>query len=115
MSVIDEYNAQFSDEVKKKLDDVASIIRQAAPGADETLGYGIPSFKLNGKYVVHYGGFKNHVGFYATPDGHSTFEKELSKYPQGKGSVQFPLDQPLPYDLIKRITEYRVKQVTGKE
>lgn len=115
MSSVDDYNAAFPSEVRKRLDDIVDVIRQAAPEAEETLGYGIPSFKVNGKYVVHYGGFKRHVGFYATPDGHAKFDSELSKYPRGKGSVQFPLDQPLPLDLIRRITEYRVKQVMNKE
>ncbi|MBA4408581.1 MAG: DUF1801 domain-containing protein [Bacteroidota bacterium] len=89
------------------LNQVRSTIRQAAPEAEESISYGMPAYKLNGRRLVYFAGFKNHIGFYATPSGHSEFAKELSKYKQGKGSVQFPLDQPMPLELIAQIVEFR--------
>ena len=85
-------------------------IRKAAPSAVEAISYQMPTFKLNGKNLVHFAAFKNHIGFYPIPSGITAFKKELSVYTQGKGSVQFPLDKPLPYDLVKRIVMYRVKE-----
>jgi uncharacterized protein YdhG (YjbR/CyaY superfamily) len=85
-------------------------IRKAAPSSVEAISYQMPTFKLNGKNLVHFAAFKNHIGFYPIPSGITAFKKELSVYKQGKGSVQFPLDQPMPYDLVKRIAIYRVKE-----
>ena len=70
----------------------------------------MPAYKINGKPLVYFAGFKNHIGFYATPNGHFEFKEELSNYKQGKGSVQFPLDKPIPFELIKRIVAYRIKE-----
>lgn len=105
---VDEYIAAFPGDVQKKLQQVRQTIKKAAPDAEECIGYGIPTYKLNGN-LVHFGGFKNHIGFYPTPRGLAEFEKELSQYKGAKGSVQFPLDKPMPLDLIKRITLYRIK------
>ena len=106
---IDGYIAGFPEEVKSKLQQVRTIIKNNAPDAEETISYGIPTFKLNGN-LVHFATFKNHIGFYPTPTGIEKFEKELSVYKQGKGSVQFPLDKPVPLDLISKIVKFRVKK-----
>ncbi len=107
---IDEYIAEFPKETQAILKKIRTIINQLVPDVEETISYAIPTFKLNGVYLVHFAGFKNHIGFYATPAGHEEFKKELSNYKQGKGSVQFPLETPIPYDLIKRIVKFRVKE-----
>lgn len=78
--------------------------------ATEEIVYGMPGYKTNGKPLVYFAGYKNHIGFYATPSGHEAFQKELSKYKQGKGSVQFPLNQPIPFDLIEQIVRFRVDE-----
>jgi len=104
----DEYILDFPVEVQDLLNQVRSTIRQAAPDAEESMSYGMPAYKTYGKPLVYFAGFKNHIGFYATPTGHAEFAKELSKYKQGKGSVQFPIDQPMPLDLIFQIVEFRV-------
>lgn len=107
---IDSYIAGYSEPVKGLLKKVRQAIRAAVPKAEEAIKYGLPTFMLNGKNLVHFGGFKNHIGFYPTPSGISQFEKELSKYGGAKGSVQFPLDKPLPLTLIKKIVQFRVKE-----
>jgi len=110
---IDDYIITFPKETQQLLDQIRATIRQAAPDAVETISYGMPTFKLNGKPLVYFAAHKNHIGFYATPTGHTAFTKELSKYKQGKGSVQFPLSEQLPLDLVKRITAYRAKENRG--
>lgn len=104
----DEYIAGFPVDIQLILNQIRAIILQAAPEAEESISYGMPAYKLKGKVLVYFAGFKNHIGFYATPSGHTEFAKELSKYKQGKGSVQFPLSQPIPYELIAQIVEFRV-------
>jgi len=111
---VDEYISTFPKETQELLKQVRKTIRQAAPDADESISYGMPAYKLNGKPLVYFAAFKNHIGFYATPTGHKEFADELSKYKQGKGSVQFPLDKPMPLDLIERITKFRVKENSSK-
>lgn len=106
---IDEYIKTFPKDIQKILESVWQAIKNAAPDAEETISYQIPTFKLNGN-LVHFAAFKNHIGFYPTPSGQKAFQKELSVYKSGKGSVQFPLDEPIPYALIKRIVKYRVKE-----
>jgi uncharacterized protein YdhG (YjbR/CyaY superfamily) len=113
-TTIDEYIAGLPEDVRAALQQVRATIRKAAPEATEAISYGIPTFKLNGENLVHFGGFKSHIGFYPTPTGIESFKEELSKYKEGKGSVQFPLEQAMPLDLIKRIVKYRVEQVPGK-
>ena len=108
---IDEYIAMYSSDTQGILEEVRQTIRAAAPDATEAISYGIPTFKRGGKNLVHFAAFPHHIGFYATPDGHTVFEKELARYHVGKGSVQFPLDKPLPLDLIARIVTYRVEQL----
>jgi uncharacterized protein YdhG (YjbR/CyaY superfamily) len=106
---IDEYIASQTPELQALLEQMRQTIKKAAPEADEVISYGMPAFKYHGM-LVYFAAYKNHIGFYATPTGHSEFEKELSVYKQGKGSVQFPLKQPLPLDLISRIVQFRVKE-----
>lgn len=106
---IDAYIAGFPPEVRQLLELVRAAIREAAPDAKETISYAIPTFAQHGN-LVHFAAFKNHIGFYGTPDGHAAFATELSIYKQGKGSVQFPLNQPLPLDLIQRIVRFKVQQ-----
>jgi uncharacterized protein YdhG (YjbR/CyaY superfamily) len=106
---IDSYIASFPKEVQKFLAQVRSTIREAAPDAEETINYGIPTFTLKGN-LVHFAAYKNHIGFYPTPSGIEKFKNELSVYKGAKGSVQFPLDQPIPFDLISQIVKFRVKE-----
>lgn len=110
---IDEYVAGFSPDIQEILQNIREIIRRAAPEAEEAMAYGIPTFRLNGN-LVHFAAFKKHIGFYPTPSGIEQFSAELSAYANAKGSVQFPLDQPIPYDLIERITAYRVQENQAK-
>lgn len=111
---INTYIADFPENVQAILQQVRATIHKAAPEATEDIKYAIPTFVLNGN-LVHFAAFKSHIGFYPTPTGIEEFEKELSVYKQGKGSVQFPLDQPMPLDLITRIVKYRVKQNAEKK
>lgn len=106
---IDEYIAAFPANVQKKLKEIRSAIRTSAPEAEEKISYAIPTYTLNGN-LVHFAAFKNHIGFYPAPNGIEAFKKELAKYEGGKGSVQFPLDKPLPIALIKKIVKHRVRQ-----
>ncbi len=106
---IDEYIAGYPPDVQAILQKIRAIIRKAAPGAEEAIRYRLPTFILNGN-LVHFGAFKKHIGFYPTPSGTERFKKELSAYQGAKGSVQFPLDKPIPYDLIAQIVDFRVKE-----
>ena len=106
---IDAYIAAFPDDVQAILQQVRRTIREAAPEATEAIAYGMPTFRLHGN-LVHFAAFKNHIGFYPVPSGMAAFQEELSAYKQGKGSVQFPLAQPMPYDLIRRIVQFRVEE-----
>ncbi len=106
----EEYINSFSDDIRLLLRQMRSAILENAPGAEEGFAYRMPAYKLNGKPLVYFSVFRNHIGFYATPTGHAEFARELAKYKQGKGSVQFPLHKPLPMDLIIRIVKFRVKE-----
>lgn len=108
-TTIDEYVAGFPPDVQTILNRIRATIHQAAPQAEEAISYQMPTFKLHGN-LVHFGAFKSHIGFYPTPTGIEQFQKELSVYQNAKGSVQFPLDRPMPYALIKRIVKFRVKE-----
>jgi len=112
---IDEYIETFPKDVQPILEKVRQTIRKAAPKAVEAISYQMPTFKLNGKGLVYFAGYKSHIGFYPIPSGVEAFKKELSKYKQGKGSVQFPLAEPVPYDLVKRIVQFRVKEQPAKK
>lgn len=110
MTEVENYIAEFPSETREILNQLRNLILATAPQATETISYGMPAYKLNGKPLVYFAGYKSHIGFYATPSGHSEFAQELSVYKQGKGSVQFPLNQPIPYELIKRIVIFRIAQ-----
>jgi uncharacterized protein YdhG (YjbR/CyaY superfamily) len=112
-STVDEYIAVFPKEVQQLLKQMRAAIKAAAPKAEELISYGMPGYKYNGM-LVFFAAFKNHIGFYATPAGHKAFEKELSKYKQGKGSVQFPVEEPLPLSLITKIVKFRAKENLNK-
>jgi len=106
---IDEYIANFPEEVQEILEKVRATIRKAAPQAEETISYQMPTFRLKGN-LVHFAAHKKHIGFYPAPTGIEQFKAELSAYEGGKGSVRFPLDKPLPFKLITKMVTYRVKE-----
>jgi uncharacterized protein YdhG (YjbR/CyaY superfamily) len=106
---IDQYIGTFPPNVQGILGQLKKTIQEAAPEAIETISYGIPTFRLNAN-LVHFAAYKNHIGFYPTPSAIVAFKKELSPYKQAKGSVRFPIDQPIPFSLAREIVEYRVKQ-----
>lgn len=106
---IDSYIASFPETTQKLLLQMRETIKKAAPQAEEKISYAMPTFFLN-KNLVHFAAYKNHIGFYPAPRGISAFEKELSKYKGAKGSVQFPIDEPLPLTLITKIVKFRVKE-----
>ena len=111
---VDQYIASFPDKVKEILRVIRQIIKDQAPDAEESMAYGMPAYKTNKKPLVYFAAYLNHIGLYATPSGHSEFKAELSSYKQGKGSVQFPLDKPMPYALIERIVKFRVAENNQK-
>lgn len=111
---MEEYIASFPSTTQKLLKQVRKAIKAAAPKSEELISYGMPGYKLNGKALVYFAGYEHHVGFYATPTGHKKFEKQLSKYKQGKGSVQFPIDEPMPIKLITDIVKFRVAENSTK-
>ena len=106
---IDGYIAGFPEQIRKKLGEMRMIVKKAAPGAEETINYGVPTLILSGN-LIHFGGFKNHIGFYPAPSGIEAFKKELSVYEGAKGSVKFPVNKPLPAALIAKIVKFRVKE-----
>ena len=110
---IDEYIRQFPSEIQDMLQKIREIVHEAAPEATEKISYQMPTFYMNGN-LVHFAAFKKHIGFYPTPSGTEQFRKELSVYKGAKGSVQFPLNQPIPYELIRRIVEFRVAENSVK-
>lgn len=110
MNEVDKYIYSFPEDVRNILLQIRQIVKEEAPDAVEGFAYQMPSYKTNGKPLVYFAGFKKHIGFYATPSGHYAFSDELSKYKQGKGSVQFPFDKPIPYDLIRQIVAFRVEE-----
>ncbi len=112
---VDEYIKAFPKETQTILKQVRQTITKAAPAADESVSYAMPAYKLNGKPLIYFAGYENHIGLYATPSGHKAFEKELAKYKQGKGSVQFPLNEPMPLDLITKIVKFRAESNVERE
>ena len=111
---VDDYILSFPSEIQQRLTQIRALIKERAPDAVESISYGMPAYKTHGKPLVYFAAFAQHIGLYATPSGHSAFSSELSKYKQGKGSVQFPLDEPLPRELIERIVVFRVEENTRK-
>jgi uncharacterized protein YdhG (YjbR/CyaY superfamily) len=105
---IDDYIKTFPESTQKILQKIRNLIQTTSPDAVEVISYQMPTFKFNDKVLVHFAAYPHHIGLYATPTGHKQFAEELSKYKQGKGSVQFPIDQEIPYDLIEKIVRYNV-------
>ena len=112
---IDAYIAGFPAPTQEALQTMRSLIREAAPEATETISYAIPTFDLRGRHLVHFAGFARHIGFYPVPTGIEAFRAELAAFKTGKGSVQFPLGQPLPADLIRRIVAFRMRELEGRD
>ena len=113
-ATIDEYIAGFPKDVQAILEAVRREIRESAPNSEERISYGIPTFNLNGKHLVHFAAYKNHIGFYPTSSGVTAFKQELSKLEVSKGTIRFPLDEPIPLDLVKKIVKFRVKENMAK-
>ncbi|MES2761350.1 MAG: DUF1801 domain-containing protein [Bacteroidota bacterium] len=111
---IDSYIEAQTPDVKERLEQIRHTVKSSAPKAEEMISYGMPAFKFHGM-LVYFAAFKNHIGFYALPSGNAAFQKELSVYKQGKGSIQFPLDEKLPLALVKKIVKFRVKENLEKE
>lgn len=110
---IDAYIAEFPEEVQVLLQQVRAAIHKAAPKAEEAIKYAMPTFVLNGN-LVHFAAYKNHIGFYPAPSGIEGFKEEIAQYKHAKGSVQFPIDKPMPIKLIAKITKYRAEQNAAK-
>ncbi len=111
---IDSYIAGFPEHTQSLLKKVRAVIQSAAPHAEETIGYGMPGFKLRGKPLVYFAGWEKHIGFYALPAANTAFAKDLAKYKHAKGSIQFPIDKPLPLTLIRRMVAFRVRQLDNQ-
>lgn len=110
METVASYFAKFPEASQKRMQQIRTLILEKAPEAQESISYGMPAYKTNGKPLIYFAAFKNHIGLYATPSGHTHFADALSQYKQGKGSVQFPNEQPLPLDLIAEIIVFRVEE-----
>ena len=113
-TTIDAYIADFPKDVQKVLEEVRDTIKEAAPGVEEKISYAIPAFELNKTNLVYFAGYKNHVGLYPVPTGNALFEKDFAGYKTGKGSVQFPLQKPMPLHLITKIVQFRMKEILHK-
>ena len=115
LATIDEYIASFPPDIQEKLQGIRAVIRKAAPDAEEAIRYGIPTFRQDGNNLVHFAAFKDHLSFFPTPSGVAKFREELSSYKLSKGTIQFPLDRPVPYDLVERITRFRARENSEKK
>jgi uncharacterized protein YdhG (YjbR/CyaY superfamily) len=111
---LDAYLDSFPNKTRVIMEQIRELIKKSAPDATESIAYGMPAYKTFNKPLVYFAGYENHIGLYATPSGHAEFKKELAKYKQGKGSIQLPLDTPIPYDLLMRIVEFRVQENNKK-
>lgn len=107
---IDEYIKTFPKDVQSKLQEIRNLVKKLAPTAIETISYGMPTFKLNGKNLVHFAGYKSHIGFYPTPSALTAFEKDLSAYKTSKGTAQFKLNEDLPLKLIEQMVKFRIEE-----
>ena len=107
---IDEYIATFPKKIQKIMKQLRGTIKAAAPEAEEKISYQMPTFTLNGKYLVYFSGFKNHIGFYGAPRGNADFKEDLSVYETGQGTLKFPFDKPMPFGMITKIVEFRVAE-----
>jgi uncharacterized protein YdhG (YjbR/CyaY superfamily) len=113
MKTIDEYVETFEPEIQKTLNEIRNFIKTEVPEAAEKISYGMPTFYLNGN-LVHFAAFKDHYGFFPSPSGIDAFEKELAPYRTGKGTLRFPIDKPIPWDIIKKVIQFRVKENLNK-
>ena len=111
----EEYIRDFPKEIGDRLNEIRKRIKKTAPRAEETISYGMPAFKLNGKALVYFAAFKNHIGFFPTPSGINKFEKELREYKTSKGTLRFAYDKSIPLGLIERITRFRAKEISSKK
>jgi uncharacterized protein YdhG (YjbR/CyaY superfamily) len=107
---IDEYIATFPKDTQKILEELRATIKAAAPDVEEKISYQMPTFTLNGRHLVYFAGYKNHIGFYGAPRGNAEFKEDLSAYETGKGTLQFPFDKPIPFDLITKIVKFRAAE-----
>jgi len=107
---IDEYIAMFPGDVRAILEQIRATIKTVAPGAEETISYQMPTFRLHGTYLIYFAAYKKYIGLYPASTGIAEFEQEIAQYGAGKGTMKFPLGQPIPFELIARIVEFRVKQ-----
>jgi len=108
---IDDYIEAYPKDIQKRLKQIRSTIKKAVPEAEETISYGMPTFNLNGRYLVYFAAYKKHIGLYPVPSGNKEFEKDFSFYKtSGRGTIQFPLDKPMPLDLITKIVKFRIKE-----
>jgi uncharacterized protein YdhG (YjbR/CyaY superfamily) len=112
---VDEYIAEFPPDTRRVLEEMRALIRAAAPAATETMSYAIPTFDLDGRHLVHFAGYARHIGFYPTASGIAAFAEDLAGYKSAKGSVQFPIDLPLPADLIRRIVAFRIENAARRK
>jgi uncharacterized protein YdhG (YjbR/CyaY superfamily) len=112
---IDEYIKSFPENVQSVLEKLRATVREAAPEAVESISYDMPTFKLNAKRLVYFSAWKNHIGFYSIPEGNDAFRKELSPYEGEKGSLRFPLEKLIPYDLVKKIVMFRMKEIQDEK
>ena len=107
---MDEYIASFPEDVQKTLEELRATIKSAAPEAEETISYNIPTFTLNGKYLIYFAGWKHHISIYPIPTGSESFNKQVAKYAEGKGTLKFPIDKPLPLKLITKIVKLKIAE-----
>lgn len=111
----DEYIATFPADIREKLQGIRAVIRNAVPDAEEAIRYGMPTFRLNGNNLVHFAAFRDHLGLFPTPSSVEKFKEDLSSYHTSKGTIRFPLDQPVPYDLVERIARFRAEETRKKK
>lgn len=107
---VDEYINSFSGETKATLENLRAFIKELLPNSKETISYQMPTFNVNGKYVIYFAGWKKHISLYPVPSGDSAFNAEIADYITGRGTIQFPLDKPIPYNLVKKIVEFRLRE-----
>ncbi len=110
-TTIDEYIESFPENTRLLLEKIRETVRKAAPDAVESISYEIPTFKLNGKRLVYFGGWKDHVGFYSIPRGDPVFRKQVAPFETDKGALKFPIDKPFPYDLLKKLVRFRIEEI----
>ena len=108
---VEEYISNYPESTRQLLFRIQQIVKENAPDSVESISYGMPAYKLNGKALIYFAGYAKHIGLYATPNGHNKFKHQLSSYKQGKGSVQFPLNQQIPFDLIAEIVRFRFSEI----